>query len=61
MSEVGTIHAAMTCDPVQYLTNSGETYTLSEHDVVPADKYLVRVWAGARSTKTAEICNQLSI
>ena len=61
MSDVGTKHAAMTCDPVQYLTNSGETYTLSEHDVAPADKYLVRGWAGARSTKASEIFNQLSI
>ena len=33
MSKVVTKHAAMTCNPVQYLTNFGETDTLSEQDV----------------------------
>ena len=46
MSKMGTPHAAMKCDPVQYLTNFGETDHLSEQDVAPAGKYLVRVWAG---------------
>ncbi|KAH3834838.1 hypothetical protein DPMN_108171 [Dreissena polymorpha] len=34
--------------------NFGATDTLSEQDEALAKKYLVRVWAGARSTKTAE-------
>ena len=46
MSKVGTKHAAMTCDSVQYITNFGETDTLSDQDVVLADMYVVRVWAG---------------
>ena len=61
MRKVGTKHAAMTCDPVQYLTNFGETDTLSDQDVVLADMYLVRVWAGARSTTTAHTFNQLRV
>ena len=61
MSKVGTKHAAMTGDPVQYLTNFGETDTLSDKDVVLAEKYLVHVWAGARSTTTAHTFNQLRV
>ena len=30
MRKVGTKHAAMACNPVQYLTNFGETDTLLE-------------------------------
>ena len=51
----------MTCDPVQYLTNFGETDTLSDQYVVLAEKYLVRVWARARSTTTAHTFNQLRV
>ena len=61
MSKVGTKHAAMTCDPVQYLTNFGQTDTLSDQDEVPAEKNLVCVWAGARSTSTAHAFNQLRV
>ena len=32
MSKVGTKHAAMASDPVQYLTNVGEVDTLSDQD-----------------------------
>ena len=49
MGKVGTKHAAMTCDPVQYLTNFGETDTLSDQDVLLADMYLVRVRAAIAS------------
>ena len=31
MSKVGTKHAALVCDPVQYLTNFGKTDALLEH------------------------------
>jgi hypothetical protein len=51
---VGTKHAAMACDPVQYLANFGETNTVSEQDAALAEKYLVRVWSGARSSTTSE-------
>jgi len=61
MSKVGTKHAAVACNPVQYLTNFGETNTLSEQDEALAEKYLVRVWAGARSTTTTETFDQLRL
>ena len=61
MTEMGTKHAAITCDPVQYLTNVGETHTLSEYDVAPAEKYFVRVWAVAGSTTTSETFNKLRV
>ena len=41
ISKVWTKHAAMAFDPVQYLT---------EQAAALADKYLVRVWTGARSS-----------
>ncbi|KAK3885499.1 hypothetical protein Pcinc_010240 [Petrolisthes cinctipes] len=61
MSKVGTKHAAMACDPVQYLTNFGEADTMSEQDAALAEMYLVGVWAGARSTTTAETFDQLRV
>src|SRR6218665_54842 len=59
MSKVGTKHAAMSCDPVQYLKMFWETDKLLEQDAELAEKYLVRVWAGARSNTTCETFNQL--
>ena len=60
MSKVGTNHAAMASDPVQYIINFGESGTLLEQDSALAEKYLVRVWAGVRST-TSETFDQLRI
>ena len=37
MRKVGTKHAVMACNPVQHLTNFGETDTLLEQDVVLAE------------------------
>lgn len=54
MSKVGTKHAAMISDPVQYLANIGEADTLTEQDAALAEKYFVCVWAGAMSTTTAK-------
>ncbi|KAL8619946.1 hypothetical protein ACOMHN_015228 [Nucella lapillus] len=61
MSKVGTKYAAMTADPVQHLTNFGETDSLSEQDEALAEKYLVHVWAGVKSRTTAETFNQLRV
>ncbi|KAL8622995.1 hypothetical protein ACOMHN_027116 [Nucella lapillus] len=61
MSKVGTKYAAMAADPVQHLTNFGETDSLSEQDEALAEKYLVHVWAGVKSRTTAETFNQLRV
>ncbi|KAH3892304.1 hypothetical protein DPMN_016419 [Dreissena polymorpha] len=61
MSKVGTKHAAVTTDSVQFFMNFGETDTLSEQDETLAEKYLVRLWTGARSTATAEIFDHLRL
>src|SRR5277367_5038206 len=61
MSKVGIKHAAMIYDPVQYLTNFGETSILLEQDAALAEKYLVRVWAGAISTTTSDTFDQLRV
>ena len=52
MSKVGTKHAAMASEPVQYLTNFGELDTLPDQDTALAEKYLICVWAGVRSNTT---------
>ena len=44
---------------VQYLTNFGEADTLSEQDTALAEKYLVRVKAGARSSTAKESFDDL--
>ena len=59
MSKVGSKHAAMTSDPVKYLSNFGEESILTEQGIPHAEKYLVRVWAGVRSKTTAETFNEL--
>ena len=59
LSKVGTKHAAMTCNPVQYLMNFGEEVVLSEQDIALAERFLVHVWAGVRSNTTAETFDQL--
>ena len=61
MSKVGTKHAAMASDPVQYSTNFGEVDTLSDQDTALAEKYLIRVWAGVRSNTTAETFDDLKL
>ncbi len=59
-SKLRTKHAAMASDPVQYLTNFGESDTLSEqYPALAAEEYLVRVWAGTRLTSTAKSFDQL--
>ena len=61
MSKVGTKYAAMASDPVQYLTNFGDADTFTEQDAALAEKYLVRVWAGARSSTTAVTFDDLRV
>jgi len=61
MGKLGTKHAAVVCDLVQYLINFRETVTLSEQDEVLAEKYLVRVWGWATSTTTTETLDQLRL
>ena len=61
MSKIGTKHAAMVSDPVQFLESFGETEKLSEEDERRAEKYLVKVWAGARSTTRALTFNQFRV
>src|SRR6218665_1044242 len=58
MSNVGSNHAAMACDSVHYMTNFEETDMLLVQDAELAEKYLVRVWAGARLTRTCETFDQ---
>ena len=61
MSKVGTKHAAMVSEPVQYLINFGEAETLTEQDTALAEKYLVSVLAGARSSTIVETFDDLRL
>ena len=47
MRKIGTKHAAIVSDPVQYLTSFGENSIMTDQDRDLAEWYLVRVWAGA--------------
>ena len=44
---------------MQYLSNFGETTTLTEQDKALAEEYLVKVWTGARSKTHASTFSQL--
>ncbi|KAH3894675.1 hypothetical protein DPMN_018832 [Dreissena polymorpha] len=61
MRKMRTKHTAVTFERVQFLMNFGETDTVSEQDEALAKNYLARVWAGARSTKTAETFDHLRL
>ena len=55
------MHLCPANQPVLYLTNFGETDTLSEHDFVLAEKYLVCVQAGSRSNTRSLTFDRLSL
>ena len=61
MSKVGTKHAAVECDPVQYLTNFAENDVLSEQDIQLGEHYLVRVCAGVRSKTMCTTFDELRL
>ena len=51
VSKVDTKHAEFTCNPF-CITNFAETDSLSTVDIV--ERYMMKVWAGARSNTTAD-------
>ena len=53
VSKVGTKHAALTCNPLS-LINFAETDSLTTVDISVVERYMVKVWAGARSNTTAD-------
>ena len=61
MSKIGTKHAALHFAPVEYLTHFGERSELSEQDIALAEEYLVKVWAGARSTTKCKTFDALTL
>ena len=58
VSKVGTKHAALTCNPFS-LTNSAETDSLTTVDISVVERYMVKVWAGARSNTPADTFHKL--
>ena len=60
-SKIGTKHAALSCDPQKFLTYFGESDDLAEETLKRAENYLVRIWAGARSTSPSYTFDQLRL
>ena len=58
VSKVGTKHAALVCQPMS-LINFAETNSLAEADIRDVERYLVRLWEGARSNTTADTFDDL--
>ena len=48
-SKVGIMHASVQTNPEQYLSNFGETTTLSEEDISLAEEHLVKVRASVKA------------
>ena len=60
-SKIGTKQAAFSCDPQKFLTYFGESDDLAEETLKRAENYLVRIWAGARSTSPSYTFDQLRL
>ena len=56
VSKIGTEHASLICEPQKYLSDFGESNTLTDQAV---EEYLVRVWAGAQSKPKSCTFDQL--
>ena len=54
VSKVGTKHGELTCNPFS-LTNFAETDSLTSVDISVVERYIGKVWSGARSNITADI------
>ena len=61
MSKIVTKHAAIACNPVQYLKNFWENSIMFDQDQDLAERYLVRLWAGARFMTAAKTVDELSV
>ena len=61
LSKIGTKHASLVCDPQTCLGSFGESYQITTDEIEKAEKYLVDVWAGARSKFKCETFNKLRI
>ena len=61
LSKVGTKHAALTCDPIKYLSGFAESDELFEADIGQTEEYLVKVWVGARSNTTCRTFSELRL
>ena len=61
LSKIGTKHAALSCNPELFLLNLGDAEMLTEKDISLAEHYLVKVWAGVRSSTKAKTFDQLRL
>lgn len=61
LSKIGTKHAALSCNPEHYLSNFAQSSMLTDENFTEAEKYLVRVWAGAKSKSESKTFDQLRV
>ena len=61
MSKIGTKHAALHHDPEFYLRTFGDDPVITEQQISSLEEYLVKVWAGAKTTITAKTFNELRL
>ena len=54
LSTIRTKLAAIKLNPLQYLSGSGKTQSITKTDILLAEKYLVSVWNGVKGTTSAE-------
>ena len=59
LSKVGTKYAATVCEPVRYLGDFAESDEFSADVMTKTEEYLVRVWAGAKSSPDALTFDEL--
>ena len=61
MSKIGTKLCALSSQPERYLSDFGETQTLTEKDIALAEKFLDKCRSGARSTSSCVTFDELRI
>ena len=61
LSKIGTKHAALTHDPIKYLSSFGESETLCDAELWLIVEYLVKVWAGANTALSFRTFSKLRL
>ena len=61
LSKIGTKYAALSHDPVKYLSSFGESEDLCDDEVWLVEEYLTKVWAGANSSNTFRTFSKLRL
>ena len=61
LSKIGTKHAAITSDPIKYLSCFAQSEEISDAEVWQAEEFLVKVWVSARRNTSSRTFSQLRL